>query len=57
MFLRTLSLLSILAVASAADLLNVSYDVAREVSKDVNPAFAATPAGAGANIKDRKSVV
>jgi sulfate transport system substrate-binding protein len=51
MFLRTIPLLSILAVASAADLLNVSYDVAREVYKDVNPAFAATPAGAGANIK------
>jgi len=51
MFIRTLSLLSILAVASAADLLNVSYDVAREVYKDVNPAFAATPAGAGITVK------
>ena len=37
--------------AAAAELLNVSYDVAREVYKDVNPAFAATPAGAGITIK------
>jgi sulfate transport system substrate-binding protein len=49
--IRTLALFAVLAAASAADLLNVSYDVAREVYKDVNPAFAATPAGAGVNVK------
>ena len=49
--IRTLAILSLAVAASAADLLNVSYDVAREVFKDVNPAFAATPAGQGVAIK------
>lgn len=49
--LRTIAMLALVAAASAADLLNVSYDVAREVYKDVNPAFAATPAGAGVTVK------
>ncbi len=46
-----LALAYLASLASAADLLNVSYDVAREVYKDVNPAFAATPAGQGVVIK------
>lgn len=49
--LRTIAILVLVAAASAADLLNVSYDVAREVYKEVNPAFAATPAGAGVTVK------
>lgn len=49
--LRTIAILALASLASAADLLNVSYDVAREVFKDVNPAFAATPAGQGVVIK------
>lgn len=49
--LRTLAILTLAVAASAADLLNVSYDVAREVFKDVNPAFAASPAGKGVVIR------
>ena len=49
--IRTIAILVLATAASAADLLNVSYDVAREVYKDVNPAFAATPAGQGVVIK------
>jgi len=49
--IRTIAILAFATLASAADLLNVSYDVAREVFKDVNPAFAATPAGQGVVIK------
>ena len=41
----------IAATAWSAELLNVSYDVAREVYKEVNPAFAATPAGSGVVVK------
>jgi sulfate transport system substrate-binding protein len=39
-----------LAAAEPAKLLNVSYDVIREFYKDINTAFAATPAGSGAAI-------
>lgn len=49
--IRTLAILALAVAASSAELLNVSYDVAREVYKDVNPAFAATPAGAGVVVK------
>ncbi|MBN8525028.1 MAG: sulfate ABC transporter substrate-binding protein [Planctomycetes bacterium] len=49
--LRTIVILALAAAASAVELLNVSYDVAREVYKDVNPAFAASPAGAGVTVK------
>ena len=49
--IRTIAILALATLASAADLLNVSYDVAREVFKDVNPAFAATLAGQGVVIK------
>lgn len=49
--IRSIAILAIATLASAADLLNVSYDVAREVYKDVNPAFTATPAGQGVVIK------